>query len=191
MTNIEVSINMSHYNAWQKLITSCKEYALILEDDIELKRDFVQNVNSILDHLELKKMKFSILHLWNGNWARTKTACKNITSVNIVDKKIKIIKETREYNAGAAAYIISREYAIWLSDHFFPIEIPQDILMGLYVKHGNHLSLKMKWNKEESCYQSPLLDMPCGGEGGTGSQTTQQYDADLVDELNCPIHLKI
>lgn len=180
MTKIEVSINMSHYNAWQKLLNSCQDYALVLEDDIELKPDFIENVNLILESLEDKNISFSILHLWNGNWASTISSHKKIMDIT---SKIKIVQETQEYNAGAAAYIISKEYAKWLSDRFFPIVEPQDMMMGTYVKKGKHLSLKMKWDSKEDCYKSPLLDMPCGGEGGTGAQTTQEYNANNIYQI--------
>jgi GR25 family glycosyltransferase involved in LPS biosynthesis len=179
MTRVEVSINMSHYNAWQKLINSCNKYAIILEDDIELKPDFVERVNRIMKEVEKKGIDFSLFHLWNGNWAGTAKHRKNVMKID----DLTVQQETREYNAGAAAYIISKSYAKWLHNHFFPIDMPQDILMGSFVKHGKHLTLKMKWDRKEYCYKSPLLDMPCGGEGGTGGQTTQTYNAPTVDEF--------
>ena len=184
MTKIEVSINMSHYNCWMKLLNSCQEYALVLEDDVEVRPDFIEQVNTIMDSLHKNKISFSILFLWNGNWQKTKSKQKSVLKIN---KKLHILKETVEYNAGAAAYIISRDYAEWLTEpkRFFPIKIPQDILMGSYVKHGNHLTLKMKYDKQQGCYISPLLDMPCGGEGGTGT-STQEYTAPTVREfLKC------
>lgn len=180
MTTIEISINMSHYNCWKKLINSCEEYALILEDDVEVKPDFIQKINLIMSKLQEKEMDdFSVLHLWNGNWADTSDKHQNIMRVS---PGITIVKETKEYNAGAAAYIMSRRYAEFLMKRFFPIKEPQDIMMGEYVKYGNHLSLKMKYRAKDECYISPLLDMECGGEGGTGTQTTQEHSAPTVSE---------
>ena len=183
MTKVEISINMSHYNCWKKLVNSCLDYAIILEDDVELKPDFIQNINKIFQTFVDKNIDFSILHLWNGNWAKTKAKHKKIGSVGA----IQIVKETIDYNAGAVAYIMSKEYAKWLMDHFLPIKMPQDILMGLYYKHGNHLSLKMGYSKKDDCYISPVLDLECGGEGGTGSQTTQTYEAPVIKKLKCKI----
>jgi len=180
MTKVEVSINMSHYNCWQKLLNSCNDYALILEDDVELYDNFIDNINLIMNKLKEEKITFSILHLWNGNWAKTKSSQKKVLNIN---KNITIMQETEEYNAGAVAYIINKKYAKWLIDHFFPIKIPQDILMGSYPKKGKHLSIKMKWDKKESCYRTPLFNMECGGEGGTGGQTTQTYNAPTVKEI--------
>lgn len=180
MTTIEVSINMSHYNCWKKLINSCQEYALILEDDVEVKPDFIQKVNDIMEKLkEINSADFSVLHLWNGNWADTDNNHKFVTNVS---SGIDIVKETEEYNAGAAAYIMSKKYAQFLMKKFFPIKMPQDIMMGEYVTQGDHLSLRMKYRSKDDCYLSPLLDMECGGAGGTGSQTTQEHSAPTIAE---------
>jgi GR25 family glycosyltransferase involved in LPS biosynthesis len=178
MTTIEISINMSHYNCWQKLVNSCKDYAMILEDDVELKEDFVPRINLLLSSLKDNNIDFSVLHLWNGNWAETSRSHENVLKVG----DMKVVKETEEYNAGAAAYIMSRKYAEFLMKRFFPIKMPQDMMMGNYPKFGNHLSLKMQYRKKDECYLSPLLDMECGGAGGTGTQTTQEHSAPTVGE---------
>jgi len=177
MTPIEISINMSHYNCWKSLVDSKLEYALICEDDIEVKSSFVKDVNSILDALEID---FSILHLWNGNWNHTKSKMKNVIKIN---EKLQIMKETVPYNAGATCYIISKKYARFLMDHFFPIRRPQDIFMASFI-NKTHLSLKMKFDKDKDCYISPILDMPCGGDGGTG-KTTQNYTLATIDTYSC------
>ena len=181
MTNIEVSINMSHYNCWKRLVNSCLDYALVVEDDVELKPDFVKQINKIMGSLEEKGIDFSLLHVWNGNWQETSDTHSNVLKVG----KIQIVQETEEYNAGAAAYIISKEYAHWMMNHFFPIKMPQDMLMGSYYKIGNHLSLKMKYSSKNECYISPLLSMECGGEGGTGTQSTQTFNAPTIKRLSC------
>ena len=58
--------------------------------------------------------------------------------------------------------------------------MPQDILMGSFPKKGNHLTLKMKYDKKQSCYISPLIDLECGGEGGTGTHSTQDYNGIIL-----------
>ncbi len=180
MTTIEISINMSHYNCWKKLVNSCDDYALILEDDVEVKPDFIDKVNLIMAKLnKIEYEDFSVLHLWNGNWAETDDDLEFITRVT---PGITVVKETTDYNAGAAAYIMSKGYAEFLMKRFFPIKIPQDIMMGEYVERGNHLSLKMKYRAKDECYLSPLIDMECGGAGGTGAQTTQEHSAPTVAE---------
>jgi lipopolysaccharide cholinephosphotransferase len=187
MTPIEVSINMSHYNCWRRLVNSCLDYALILEDDVELKPDFVDSINDIFDALDEEEEDFSILQLWDGHWDQERGDKNTRKSFMKVNKKLELLKQTDKdgYNSGAAAYIISKKYAEFLMKKFFPIEIPQDMMMGDYPKVGNHLALKMKYRAKDECYISPVLEMECGGVGGTGTQTTQQHDAPTVDEMDC------
>jgi GR25 family glycosyltransferase involved in LPS biosynthesis len=180
MTKVEVAINISHFNAWKKLINSCYDLALILEDDVVLHDDFLEKINLILNTLNKNNITFSILHLWNGNWNKTIHGHKKIITIS---EKLSITQETLSYNAGAAAYIISKKYAVWLMDHFFPIKMPQDMLMGNFPKVGRHLTLKMKWNKKQKCYNSPILNLKCDGEGGTGKDTTQTYDAPVIKDI--------
>jgi phosphorylcholine metabolism protein LicD/GR25 family glycosyltransferase involved in LPS biosynthesis len=182
MTKVEVAINMSHFICWETLVNSDYDYMLICESDVEFHKDFVKKVNEILYVLNHNDIPFSILHLFNGNWAKTLSKCEKIIRV---DKDILILKETVEYNAGAACYILSKSYAKYLINHFFPIKMPQDILMGSFPKKGNHLTLKMKYDKKQSCYISPLIDLECGGEGGTGAHSTQDYNGITVDNIKC------
>ena len=40
----EVSINLSHYNAWMRVADSCLDYGLIMEDDVEVHKDFIKEI---------------------------------------------------------------------------------------------------------------------------------------------------
>lgn len=179
MTKIEISINMSHFNCWQKLLNSCTDYALIMEDDVELKPDFIQRINELMETIEDQGINLSILQLWDGNWSNSKQ--KEFMKVG----DMTLMQQMDEYNSGAVAYIISKDYAQFLIDRFFPIEWPQDILMGTFYKQGVHLALKMKYRKKDECYLSPVLNMDCGGPGGTGAQTTQEHDRPGIGILSC------
>lgn len=181
MTRVEVSINMSHFNAWQRFLNTCMDYAIIFEDDVELHDDFIENVDEILKELKENRISFSILHLWNGNWNATRSKRKKVLKTS---SGLKIFQETVPYNAGAVAYIISKKYAQWLVDHSLPIKMQQDILMGHYYRRGKHLTLDMTLDKKKQCYISPILDMECGGEGGTG-KTTQQHGDPYMNEYIC------
>ena len=75
---IEVSINLSHINAWLKILNSDYEYGMICEDDITFKPTFIKNINLILNKLKEHNKNFDILYLWNGNWMKTKSSLKNI-----------------------------------------------------------------------------------------------------------------
>jgi GR25 family glycosyltransferase involved in LPS biosynthesis/phosphorylcholine metabolism protein LicD len=181
MTKIEVSINLSHYNAWMRLVNSCNDYALIMEDDVEVHKDFVGRINDILEALNEKDIDFSILHCWNGNWGKTISKQKKILKV---DDDITILQENTDYNAGAVCYIISKEYASFLIKKSFPIKVPQDILMGNYYKHGRHLTLKMIFDKKQDCYVSPILDNPCEGPEGTGDSVRVSTFPE-IKEISC------
>lgn len=184
MTQTEIAICMSHYNIWRRLLNSCDEYAVVLEDDVEVKRDFVDKVDELMNNIPDKyKKKLSILHLWNGNWAGTQKYAKNVYKT----RRMAVNMETQSYNAGAVGYIISRSYAAWLCNRFFPIQTPQDILMGKYVKHGTHLSVNMKYRKRDECYLSPLLDIECGGVGGTGQSTQEHTTLPVKDRWSCKL----
>jgi phosphorylcholine metabolism protein LicD/GR25 family glycosyltransferase involved in LPS biosynthesis len=184
MNQVHIAINMSHYNCWQKLVNSCLDYALIMEDDTEVRSHFIDSVNLIMKAVteKLGDEQFSILHLWNGNWAKTISRHKPFLKIN---DKFNVVQETKGYNAEAVAYIISKRYAKYLMNHFFPIKKPQDELMGDFPKVGKHLTLKMKFSKSKDCYISPLITMPCGGEGGTG-KTTQTNDPS-VGTYDCAV----
>jgi GR25 family glycosyltransferase involved in LPS biosynthesis/phosphorylcholine metabolism protein LicD len=180
MNPIEVAINLSHYNVWQRMLNNKEDYALVLEDDVEVHKDFVEKVNDILNSLVEKEIDFNVLFLWNGNWGETNKDLQYITKAG----GYRILQENEEYNAGGVAYIISKEFAKFLLKKGFPIKEPQDMFMGNFYDKGLHLTLPMKFNKKEDCYISPLLNMPCGGPQGTGN-TTQEADAPLIKQMPC------
>ena len=165
---IEVAIFMSHYNVWMRIVQNCENYGVVFEDDVEVKPNIVTRINRIMRGLKRNDLNFSILWLWNGNWMDTKRS-----DVVTIDRLL-IQRELREYNAGAVGYIISASFAKYLIEHAFPIKEPVDIYIGSKVKFGDHLTLKMRYRKRDNCYISPLLNLVCEGEYGTG-ETTQDY----------------
>ena len=181
MTPIEVSINLSHYNVWQRMINNNQDYALIMEDDSEPSNDFKKKVNNIVNGLLDEDIDFNILYLWNGNWMKTKSKQKYITTIDNID----IYQEKTNYNAGGVAYIISRNFAEYLLDKkAYPIKYPQDMLIGSTFHKGLHLTIDMDYDKKEHCYKSLLVGNPCEGEGGTGF-STQEYEKTGVKNYNC------
>lgn len=187
MTTIEISINLSHFNCWEKLLNSCYDHALIFEDDAEVNPNFIDDINTILESIEDHDLEdYSILHIYDGNWDGVKR--KDLFTVDLEDKRISISTPKKEYNSGALAYIISRKYAKYLVDHFFPIKMPQDMLMGEYTNKGTHLMVKAYYDKKQDCFYSPLLNKSsaCGGEWGTGASSTQQhYDPATNERWSC------
>lgn len=177
ITPVETAICLSHYNVWERFLKSKKEYAIIFEDDVKLRSSTYDDIELILNNLgDLKNM--SILWLYNGNWMETSKYLKTVVKIN--DKLI-VQQETIAYNAAASAYIISRNFSEHLIKNIFPIEYPVDIYIGDQVKYGDHLTLKMTYDKKEACYVSPLMELECGGTEGS----TQMYDAKQVSATEC------
>tara|TARA_Y100001958_G_C21199355_1_gene526212 strand:- start:223 stop:1050 length:828 start_codon:yes stop_codon:yes gene_type:complete len=174
MTPIEVSIVMSHINAWMKILQSGDDYGMVIEDDAEMKIDFKKNVDMILNTLTKNKKVFDILYLWNGNWRKTKTKLKPIVKVN---DKISILQEKVAFTSGTVCYIISKDFIKKLLRDIFPIREAVDVYLGSWVRKAKMYSINMTYNKEKDCYISPLFTSGkwvCGGDWGTG-QTTQDY----------------
>jgi GR25 family glycosyltransferase involved in LPS biosynthesis len=182
MTPIEVAISLSHLNVLQRFVNSCDDYAIVFEDDVEVRKNFVNSVNKIMAKLE--DTPFDMLFLWNGNWMKTKSKMKKVADVT---NNIQIMKENAHFNAGAVCYIITKKYAKYLLEKAFPIRNPIDLFYGYYMfrKSSNLLSLKMSYDKE--CYLSPLFKgrkWVCGGDEGTGN-STQNYDAKTINKIKC------
>lgn len=180
MNPIEVAINLSHLNVWDMSLQNNDDYALILEDDIKLMPNFVKKVNIILNTLKKRNIDFSILYLYNGNWGKTKSKLKKVTYIDELDLHIK--QETTDYNAGCAAYIISREFMTYMTSIFFPIKMPQDVLLGEKFKKGRHLTIDTQYKEHGSCAIPNIVGHDCGGEFGTGSTTQNRSMNDIRDK---------
>lgn len=178
LTPIECAINMSYIKVWNKIANGKKDFGIILEDDSRVKAKFKDYINDIFNCLENKH--FDVCYLYNGNFANTKSKLKWICTTE--DYKFKILKETKAHNAGAAGYIISKEFAKYMYDHLQNFKEPHDMYMGYSTMKKTHLTLEMKMNKKTSCYESPVLFQECSGEYGTGS-STQNYEAKTVKQI--------
>jgi GR25 family glycosyltransferase involved in LPS biosynthesis len=192
LTKIQIAINLSHYKCWEKIANSNSDYGLIIEDDAELYPDFVKNLNSILLGLQMNKIDFSILNLWNGNWDRTQGYQTKVLHVN---KNLQVMKENTAYNAGAVAYIVTKKFAKFLMEKDIPIETANDAFVGHFWRKGNHLSLKMHIKKTYEDYEyigptvcrySPLLYLECVPGDFYFKGTTQDPDAyNFVSKIKC------
>ncbi len=151
---IEISVSLSHVNAWLKILNSNYEYGMICEDDIQFKRDFKKHVNLILNELQANNKNFDILYLWNGNWNNTKYALKTVHKIN---KDLVIKRETEKFNAGTVSYIISKKAIKKLLEKIFPISDPIDIFIGTFYKKLKIYTLSMKYNKIKKRDKSPLF----------------------------------
>lgn len=178
MTPIETAINMSFLKIWKKIAEGKKEFGIILEDDSRVKTDFTSKINDILECVQ--NTHFDVLYLYNGNFGKTKTKLKRVCTTR--KYKFKILKETVGHNAGAAGYIITKDFAKYMYNNLKNFKVPHDMYMGYYTLKKIHLTLEMKLNKKKQCYESPVLFQECTGEYGTGN-STQDYEAKSIKEI--------
>ena len=182
LTPIEVSIVISHINAWLKILSSSYDYGIICEDDAEMRVNFKNDVNLVLDKLKLNNIKFDVLFLWNGNWGRTKSFLKQVLKIN---KKINIKRETELFTPGTVCYIITKNFIKKILQDILPINKPVDIFLGSYYNKSRMLTVEMKYNKTKDCYVSPFFTTGawvCGGDWGTGN-TTQNYEVSNIKQI--------
>ena len=178
MTPIECAINLSFMKVWKKIANGKKSYGIILEDDSNVKSNFKNLIDDILH--SVREIDFDVLYLYNGNFGNTKSKLKQVCITE--EYKLKILKESSCHNAGAAGYIITKEFAKYMYDSLKNFKNPHDMYMGYYTRSKVHLTLQMKRNKKTKCYESPVLFQECTGEYGTGN-STQNYEAKTVKQI--------
>lgn len=186
ITPIEVAINYSHRKAWERFLKSGKEYGLVLEDDIRISPKFKERLINILSFLEGQGTNFSILHLWNGNWMKTKSKMSFVGRIGKVGStsEIRVMKENVAYNAGGTGYVLSRKFAETLIRRQLPIRWPVDLYIGSLYRSGKHLSIATKTQKNK-CIRTPFIYISCAGPYGTGKDTTQRYEVPTVNKVSC------
>lgn len=182
LTPIEVSICISHINAWLKILKSPYEYGIICEDDAEMRVNFKKDLNLVLEKLDENKISFDVLLLWNGNWNNTKSSLEQVLKIN---KNINIKRETDNFVSGTVCYIITKSFIKKILHKLLPIKLPIDVFLGTFYNKAKILTVEMKKNKIKDCYISPFFRTGvwvCGGEWGTGN-TTQNYDIADINKI--------
>jgi len=174
LTPTEVAICLSHAKCWKQLLDSKSDYMVVFEDDCRPYVNFMKKFNEIME----TELDFDILWLYNGNWMKTKNAYKKITTID----NITIFRETKDYNPSCSAYVITKKWAKVLYAKMFPIHTPVDNFMGeVRVKSAKHYTVEnqRKKNDPPECFtKSPLMYVPCPGEGNT----TQGYDDKTINK---------
>lgn len=173
ITPIEGAIALSFYKVFENFLKSGQEYALILEDDVQFKKNFVEQVDLILDTLKSRKKRFDVLYLQNGNFAWTKSKLKKIAKIN---DAITIYQETVGHNAGNPAFMITRKFAEHLVG-ILPIKEPYDMYMGYSNKKFKKFTVNMK--VVDGCDISPLVRIPCGDK----DKSTQDYSSRSIKQI--------
>ena len=116
--------SLSHLSAWQALIASNHNYALILEDDAEL----TASTGAILESLTNGAHQFDIISLHHR---------KTRPQHKIADLHSGHILSVLRYNhIGATAYLISRDAATRLLKTALPITFEIDLYINRWWQHG-------------------------------------------------------
>ena len=182
LTPVEAAICLSHRRCWRALARSrSATHLLVLEDDCRLRPDFAERLRALAG----ARLGFDILLLYNGNWNRTRGRRKKVAAVG----DMAVWRETVPYNAGAACYCISKDFARELLREQLPLrEAVDQFIGGRRVRSRRHLTVDTVPDRRlaDTCYTiSPLLWVPCPYVGGT--QSTQDYEADTIRQVRCKI----
>lgn len=187
LSPIEVAINLSHAAAWARIAAGRFSHGLVLEDDARVRPDFKAALDATLDELASRPdtAGFGALFLWNGKWGgdqKQRPVLKNVPGF----PRLAVNAITSRFNAGGVAYVLSRGFARRLLDGFFPMDVAQDTYMGMLARPRTRpvLTLRMTYDRTTRCYVSPVLNIDCGGEWGTGD-TTQGHSVPHVKTYRC------
>lgn len=114
----EIGCFLSHYNLWESLIATGEEYALVLEDDVDLSDDFTAVVADIVA-LNLE-WDIVVLHTPRNKYP------VDIIAKNIADKGYKLGRANRRI-VRTAGYLIRLRGAQRLHEYCREISAPIDV----------------------------------------------------------------
>lgn len=117
---------LSHMKVWDYIVDNDLEYALVLEDDVNIENDFINKVDSLIDSLKSKGKEWDILYIGIN--------CFDKCIGNYVDDNAYYI--TTQPYWGTQSYIIKKEAIMKISDNILPINIPIDVALMDRCKDG-------------------------------------------------------
>ncbi len=115
----EVGCYLSHINCAKTFLKGDSDFALVLEDDVTFESDFVQTIDTAIEHSD----HWDILRL------STVSNGRKFPFKRISDEKSLAITLTRE--KGSGAYIINRKAAKWMTTRLVPMRLAYDIAYDL------------------------------------------------------------
>lgn len=120
----EIGCILSHFKIYRKMIDEDIEVACIIEDDIELQKDF----KYFLSYENLKTIDWDLFYLGHHSQQSKKETCgTNKTELKLRNYIVGIPIELPE---GSYAYIIKKEAATNILEHGYPIRMPMDHYIG-------------------------------------------------------------
>lgn len=137
---------LSHQKALKRFVSSGHSYALILEDDANIKPFFFQELSRILKALKQKKQDWDVIWIHNSGAAeyhgkrRIPIRWKYQTPV-YRDKKTRLFRLTRDFIGSTTCYLIKKKVAKRFLKCYLPLRLPTDVYMQSHIPTDEiHLS---------------------------------------------------
>lgn len=156
LRNGEISVLLKHYWAVSAIANGSNDYGLIVEDDISISPLRASSIRQMIEQLPTFHPDYIDLA---GGCTLSPDLQVTTDSYSLLSNEI--FKMSPARTRTNAAYIVSRSYARYLSDNFFPFCFPIDwhiqYLMALrpstscywaeppFVMHGSELGLVKSW----------------------------------------------
>lgn len=132
---------LGHRSAWNKIINSRFQYALILESDAEITKFGVRNLGTVID--DFKNSDWNILHLGTHEKIGRILSLKNILnlSIRVITKEIverlyllpkKPRYAPRQFPFSTHAYLIKKEAAEFINSTEINFLVPVDVILNSY-----------------------------------------------------------
>jgi GR25 family glycosyltransferase involved in LPS biosynthesis len=99
---------LSHLKCLNKFVKSNDEYVVILEDDVDIEKNFTKKINNLLKEIQDKNENFDIIFL-GGTRVCGKKFSKSLLKIRQINK---------DCNAGTFGYLLSKKGAQKILDKF-------------------------------------------------------------------------
>jgi GR25 family glycosyltransferase involved in LPS biosynthesis len=157
-----VGCYLSHYSCWKKFLDTDKEKVLILEDDAEIPKDFVEQLYQAMEDLNQEDIKRPDI------WTLARPFGPTLTRAFELGSPTYSKNWSYDVVAPLTGYILTREGAKILIDNAFPIDGHVDhymrrcAQMGMLVLAG-HKNLQLKQvrlgKKDSDIQQKPSCEV--------------------------------
>lgn len=148
----ELGCYVSHVHAFQRFAASTASYALILEDDVELRADLPDALKMSLEHADTWDiLKLSGVH--HGTPITTAKLEKGFRMVSMLSKC-----------TGASAYLVNRRAVNRMKDDLLPMRVPFDHEFD----RGWHWKIKVRYLLPYPCQHDEMVSSTINLDGVKG-----------------------
>ena len=144
---------LGHRAAWEKLVNSGFQYALILESDAEITKFGLRNLDTVID--DFKNSDWNILHLGTHEKIGRILSVKNILNLSIRAIAKEIVERVyllsrrpryapRQFPFSTHAYLIKKEAAEFISGTEIDFMVPIDVILNSYSQVAKNKVLRCR-----------------------------------------------